>query len=301
MTYRLLAALVLLVATLSPVASVARADDVVTVDASHSLTDQDTIDDYERTGVASTSVDAPALKLTVAESHDDVGLDGFHLDMDSRYLRVEYNESIPRTVRFYVPSEYWYPVTYEGREAENSDVTADMRPTADGRYTAVTVRLTGKTDAVFEVPAAASFIFWGRGKAKESVANTTGYEPPEIGATATEWRYIPDGQLENSSYPINVTDEATPTIQYDAEPAQGEQRWLAVPQCGNSDTAPVCTYEKQGIDDKMYVLSRSADAPPVRFQSGTDYASTGRSVWSELETIPSRFFEDINGLFGGAS
>lgn len=296
---RLLAALLLLVvATLSPVATVARADDVVTIDSRHGLAERSAIDDYERSGVSTASLDAPAMRLTVAESHQDVGLSGFHLDMDTRYLRIEYNETVPRTIRLYIPSEYWYPVTFEGREAETSDVTADFRPTADGRYTAVTVRLTGKTDAVFDVPAAASFVFWGRDASREAVANTTGYEPPEIGPTATEWRYVPEGQLDNSSYPINVSEDASPTIQYDAEPAEGEERWLAVPECGNAH-APVCTFEKQGVDDRVFVLSQTADAPSVRFQPGTDYAASGRSVWSELELIPSRFFEDLGSLLGG--
>jgi len=37
------------------------------------------------------------MRLTVAETHEAVGLRGFRLDYDKRYLRVQYNETVDRT------------------------------------------------------------------------------------------------------------------------------------------------------------------------------------------------------------
>lgn len=287
--------LVLSMAAGAFVAAVDAQDGVATVDADHGLTDRGSIDAFETRGVASTSVAVPALSITVADDHDDAGLDGFRTDFNNRYLRLQYNESLTRTVRLYIPSEYWYPIVAEDREAENSDVTATFSPTPDGRYTAVTVRFTRETDATWAIPRAASFVFWGREESRAVVENATGYEPPQVGS-GSAWQYVPDDQLDgNASYPINASDGAT--VQYDAADGEPEQ-WLTVPECGGG-SAPVCLYEKRGVDDRRFLLSQTADAPTVRFKSGSDLSATGKGALEELGLIPDRVWSDLQGLLSG--
>ncbi|MFW5956759.1 MAG: hypothetical protein ACOCQY_05085 [Halorhabdus sp.] len=291
---RLLLALVLVVSALAvPVA----ADGMAAIDADHGLTERETIETYQSEDVASTTVEAPAMNITVAEDHDDVGLEGFRLDYDKRYLRVQYNESISRTVRFYVPSEYWYPITSE-IEAVDEDVTAEMQPTEDGRHTAVTMTFDEQTDAVFEVPKEANLVFWGRSKSREVVNNTTGYEPPHLGEDE-EWQYIPEGQLENeSTYPVETDEDGDITLQYDTNSTAGVEEWRMVPECSGNDD-PVCYYEKAGVDGEVFVLAKTADPPTVRFKQGTDASAKVESSGRELWDIPDKIMDDLNGLLNG--
>jgi len=272
--------------------------DVVTIDADHGLTDRDAIEGYEDDGIATATRTVPDVRLTVAEDHEDVDLGGFRLDADKRYLRIQYNESLTKTLRIYVPAEYFYPITAEDDTAVNADVTADFAPTASGRYTSMTVRFEGQTDAVWTIPKAASFVFWGRAKSREVVANTTGYRPPQIGANGT-WAYVPDGALDGeASYPINTTGEGL-TMQYDSagEGPAGEPTWVSVPDC-DGGSAPVCQYTKAGVDDQVFVLSKTDDPPPVRWQRGKNLRASGSSIINDLGLIPDRIKEDLSGIFG---
>jgi len=294
LTKRLFVALLLVVSVVAvPVA----ADEMTAIDANHGLTDRERIDAYASEGVASTSLTTPEMRLTVAESHDDVGLRGFRLDYDKRYLRVQYNETISRTLRFYIPSEYWFPITSE-MEAVNGDATATMEPVEDGRFTAVTVTVSEPSDLVFEVPKQASWVFWGRSKGRAVVNNTTGYQPPRLGDDR-EWQYVPHGQLENeSTYPVETAEDGDVTVQYDTDPSTGVEEWRMVPECSGNDV-PVCHYEKAGVDDRVFILSKTADPPQVRFKKGTDVSATAESSARELWDIPSQVMDDISALLNG--
>lgn len=294
LTKRLLLAILLVVSVVAvPVA----ADEMTAIDDDHGLTDRERIETYETEGVASTTLTTPEMRLTVAENHDAVGLRGFRLDYDKRYLRVQYNETISRTIRVYIPSEYWFPITSE-IEAVNGDVTATMEPVEDGRYTAVSLTVTEPSDLVFEVPKQASWVFWGRSKSREVINNSTGYQPPRLGDDR-EWQYVPDGQLENeSTYPVETASDGDVTMQYDTNPSSGVEEWRMVPECSGDDV-PVCHYEKAGVDDRVFILSKTADPPQVRFKQGTDVSATAESSARELWDIPSQVMDDISALLNG--
>lgn len=294
-TVMVVVAVLLITTTVSGAATLADTG-TTAIDASHDLTGQSAIDAYEADGVASAQVDVPQLRLTVAEGHDDVGLSGFHFDFDKKYVRFQYNESLNRTIRVYVPSEYFYPISAK-IDSDDGDTTATFRPTEDGRYTAITVQFDGEADAVFAVPKAASFVFFGRSKARSSVENATGYEPPQI-ASSGSWAIVPDGQLDgNASYPINASKGHV--VQYNAG-SSAEEDWVSVPGCGVRSGAPVCLYEKAGVDDKLFVLSRTSDAPTVRFKTESDLSADARGEGNELFNIPSQFWEDVTGILGGS-
>lgn len=299
---RLLAAVLALVL----VSGLAAGSTTVTLDADTQLTDRDTIEDYEDTGVATAQRQAPDLRITVAESHDDVGLGGFLTDSHRRYVRIQYNETVERTVRFYIPSEYFYPVHAEGEKAFQSDIQAEFKPVAGGRYTSATVDLTGPTDAVWTVKKASSGVFWFQDKYRDVLENQTGVAPPRI-AESEEWAYVPEGALtrNTSTYPVNTTEDGEVTIQYDTDTdTVTESTWVPVPQCGSSTSAPVCTFEKAGVEGKRYVLSKTSTPPEVRFKAGRSITGSGKSGLNDFLDIwgtGGRLWEDLGSLFGGAS
>ena len=285
-------ALLLVTSAVGFATSASAQSDITAIDDDHGLTDRERIDAFESDGVASTQVTVPDVRLTVAEQRSAVGVDQFAFDFDKRYLRIQYNESLDRTLRVYIPSEYFYPTSAE-IDAMNADTSARFTSVAEGRYTAVTIAVEEPTDVVFPIPKAASFVFAGRARSRGVVTNATGYEPPSITADG-EWQIVPSEELEgDASYPINASDGAT--IQYN-EGTTAEPRWLTVPDCDGGDQE-VCRYEKVGVDDTKYVLSRTTDPPPVRFKNSVDLRAKAGGEQNELWSVPSRFWNDVQGVF----
>ncbi|MCL9818327.1 hypothetical protein [Natronocalculus amylovorans] len=274
------------------------ASSITAVDDDHGLTEPETIDQFDEIGVAQASVDQPMVSLTIADRAEDVELDRGLLDSDatSTYLRVQYNESIDRELRVFIPAEYWHPVSAE-IDAENAEVTAEMRPTEDGRYTAVTVEFEEQTDAVFDVPKEASFVFWTRDRSRDIINETFGYEPPQL-STGGEWQYIDSGELATEqTIPIDTSQGAT--IQYNdrVESAnESDDNWLSVPRCSRAGAA-VCTYTVDGDADTTYLLTQTSDPPQVRYKAGDDPVEAGSSILRDLRSIPDRVWGDLQSLF----
>jgi|GEM_PF-434625 hypothetical protein len=278
---------------------VSSASSLTTIDDDHGLVDPATIDEYDESGVATADVGTPQMTLTVAESSSDVGVSGLlRFDMATQYLRIQYNETLDREVRVFIPAEYWHPVSAE-LEAENpeSDTTATMRPTDDGRYTAVTVAFDGREDAVFALPKQTEFVFWSRDRSREVINETVGYQPPRL-ATGGEWEYIDPSELTaNETVPIEA-DGGVTIQQDDSDPATDESNWIGVPQCSRSSDA-VCTYEVDGNPNTEYLLTQSSDPPAVRYKTGTDPTERGWAIIRDLESIPDRVWSDFAGILGG--
>lgn len=277
-------------------AGVAVGSDVTTIDEDTALTDSDTIDGYEEDGVATADVEVPDMTITIAEQSDDVGLDGWHSDWDSRYLRLQYDEDIPRTVRVYVPSEYWHPVSYETTSV-NGDTQVTMRPTENGRYTAVTVEFDGQADAVIDLPKANNFVFWSRDGIRSVANETVGYEAPRL-STGGEWEYITDSDFAAGNGSVPIDDSEGSTIQYNAADNDSDERWVSVPECSRGE-ADVCTYTVDGRPDTVMVLSTTSEPPSVRYKTGADPVEKSKGWFREMTSAPEKLFEDISGLFGG--
>lgn len=269
--------------------------DIVTLDEDTALTDAETIDGYESKGVARANVSVPQLTITIADESEDVGLDGWHFDGDSRYLRLQYHEDVPRKIRFFVPAEYWHPVSYQSMSMDEK-VQVTMRPTENGRHTAVTVEFDGKTDAVVDLPKATNFVFWSRAGLREAANETVGYEAPRL-STGGEWEYISDAAFADGNKSVAIDDSQGSTIQYDVNDGSDTERWEAVPRCSSSSTA-VCTYRVDGRPDTVMVLSRTSDPPAVRYKTGADPVQKGKSWGRDVWNAPSDFLEDLSGIFG---
>lgn len=290
--------LAVLLAT-SLVAPVAAASSMTTIDTDHDLTTDAAIQAYETDGVATTTIAAPEMRITVSKSADAVDLSGWtRADVLNSYLRIQYNESVNREIRFFVPNDYFRPRVKQDLEAEHEDVTVDLEPAADYAYTSVTIELSGPTDARFAIGKEAGMVFTGRETAKEQFENGTGYEVPSLRSPAADWQYVEESRLqdENTTYAIPTNDSVA--IQYDTAATGEEENWIPVPECDRKPDAAVCQYTRDGVDDKVFIMTTEREPPAVRYKEGGDSISSIEGVINDLQQIPSRFMDDITGLLG---
>lgn len=278
-------------AAVGPVAG----DELLTIDADHGLASGQAVATFEEEEQVSTQFDRINGSLTIAEEHDAAGLSGFHSDIDTVYVRFQYNETLPRSVRLYVPAGYWYPHTTDGLEAENSNLTLDMEPTADGRYTALRVRFTGRTDATFAISKEAATVFALRDTTRSATENVTGIQLPSIGSTGPRWQRLPDDALAANNTTVAIDTQGGPLmVQYDAASEQGADQWIAVPSCTSGSETPVCTFERAGEDDRLYLLSKAAEPPPVRYARSDDPLAGLKARVNDLQEVPGRFADRLN-------
>jgi len=284
----LLVALVALVGT-------ATASGVLAIDDDHQLARADSIEEYRSTGSTSTSLLQIDMSITVAESHSDVGLEGVgYTDFDSTYIKVEYREELSRTVRIYLPAEYFRPRPKEGLEAVDSDVKASLTTVEGREYTALTLRFSGPTTAVFDVSKQAGVIFDGRAESRDLVSNRTGVDVPSV-STSGQWSYVDVSELEsNTTVAIDPRGQEL-TIQYDSEPSVNESSWLAVPDCGD-ESAPVCRFERDGDGERVYLLARSTDVPDIRYKRGNDPLAGLSSALSDAGNAVDELLDGLGSL-----
>lgn len=262
----------------------------------HGLATNDSAETYEEAGIASTNVSGLSARLTIAEDHEDVGLDAYTTDFNYHYVRVQYNESIERTLTFDLPESYFSPYPADGIEARNADVTADLQPVDNATATEMTVHLTGETDAVFRISKSASMVFGARDTATGFIERATGYELPSLFSSDSEWTRVPDSAWAktNATPAIETTDDPL-MIQYDASDTAGEHRWISVPECGNAqDYETVCRMTRNGTDAAL-LLAQDNDTPVVRYRHGRSLFDQGRAALNE---IIEGFEEGLDGLLG---
>ena len=294
-----------------PLAShVSAASETVTLDEGTPLTKPATVQEFQDSGYVTVDVAQLDMQFSIAESAGDVGLSEWtHASSVNTYLRIQYDEEIERTVRFYVPSDYWTPrvktgLNNAGVHQGSKDITIDLEPAAGGEYTAVTIRLTGPTDAVFGVGRATGALFDVRGWADGALNDTTGISLPSLPTSGgTEWQYVDEAALtgNNTTYSIHASTPDELTIQYDYDEQAGEEntRWLPVPACEDGDARGVCRFQKQGAPETVFLLSTSDAAPPIRYATDPDAVSTGGSIVDQLASVPGRIWEDVTGLWPG--
>lgn len=281
-------------------ASPAMADSVVTIDKDHGLTDSSKISKYQESGVASTTISVPELTITVSESGEGVGQDVLPgQDIANAYVQFEYYEDIPRTIRVYIPKGYFYPVTKEGLESVDGEHTADFRPTESEQYTAITVRFTGKSTAVFKVSKQASVTFGYLNSTKAKADRLFGIKVPDF-LGGKQWKYITKDQFTNGTdtYAIEKPPNKDMSIQYDADYSVGVENWHPVKDCSDTKSDPVCSYEKIDDQSKTYILMKTNRPPAVRYKAGGSFFSGWGAGINELGSVPTRFFKDVFGAFG---
>jgi len=291
-------AIILVVAAVAPASMAVAQESVYEADTDHELATDGAIAEFHNESVATGDVQGLNMSLTVADDAEAVGLNDWITRSTGRvFLRVDYNEELSRTVRFYIPREYVSPQIKQGLSAMDGDLTADLAPTQDRNYTAVTITVDGPTEAVFPISAARGSIATGRSTIGEIVHNVTGFSPPSLTDDGAEWHYVSPGELDDNqtdSIPSNAT-----TIQYNTNTGtDAEANWVPVPDCdGGTDT--VCTYTKADHPDRVYLLSTSGDPPRLRYREGSSVqGQLGTAVNDALNGVDD-LVDDTFALFGG--
>lgn len=301
----LVGAFALLLVSCASVAGVAVATEPITdLDENTALTDRSTWETYQSKGVTSVSVGAPDLDITIAEEHEDAGVNGWKLDTSRSWLRVEYNEEIERTIRFYIPSNYWGPYYDEAVEPEQGDdVSAKLVPVDGGRYQAVTITFTGPTTAVYPVSNAKgkTWAFWS--KQDERLSNKTGVS---TGVSGTDqWNYAESTDWSNGT--IAVDDVADPdrfVVEYDADVSnESDPVWLRAPE-GETRGEPVYYFVREPANASenatVVIVSKADDPPAVRIKRQTTARDGVGAVWRDWGNMADRARETLGRLFGNS-
>jgi hypothetical protein len=270
---------------------------VYEADTDHELAADEAIAEYRNESHVTGGVYGLNMTLTVADDAADAGLNDWLTRSSGRvFLRIDYNEDLVRTVRFYVPKAYVAPQLKQGLEARDGDLTADLEPTQDRNYTAVTVTLDGPTEAVFPISSARGSIATGRSTIGDMVANVTGFSLPSLTDDGAEWHYIGASELadnQTDSIPSNAT-----TIQYDTNTGTGEEaNWVPVPDC-DGGTDGVCTYTKADQPNRTYLLSTSGDPPRVRYRQGSSITGQLDTAVNDALHGVDNLVDDVTSLFG---
>lgn len=294
-----------LVTTGSGLASAQLDDDssyILTIDENTELTESETIEAFETSGSATAAVPELDMTITVAEDKRDVVSDALTPGIAKRYIAVDYDEEIARTIRFYVPEEYVTPRVKRNVDADGGEVTAEYEPVDGEAYMAVTIYLDGKTEAVLPVNEVFGSYIDTSGSVYEWIQNKTGVPIPQLGTGGDQqWQYPPEHALQgpNATYPITMDPDQQSlddmTIQYDDSETDAEPRWLVVPTCSDT-TRPVCVVERNGT---AVLFTSQDEAPPVRYKYGTDRVSETESAWHELKQGWKGLLDQLGGLAGG--
>lgn len=277
---------------------------IVDLDEGTPLSERSAWSEWQENGVAKADITAPNLEITLAKDHDDVGVEGWHNDYSNDWVRVEYNEDIPRTIRFYVPSNFWKPYYEEAVRSESGDeITAKFVPVDDGRYTAVTIRFDGKAEAVFPASQVqgSTWSFWSR--EDERLENATGFSTGIDGSE--QWNYASSSDWSNGTLVVeNVSEPDRVVIQYDADVSSDSSAWLRVPE-GESDRAPAYYFVREsssstsGENATIVVVSRESEPPAVRIKRRATARDGIASVFKDWGVMLDRVRNAFDGLFGG--
>lgn len=292
----LVLAILLVVATLSPYSvGVVSADSIVAIDDEHGLNSPDSIKALDENGYAETSLDRLNMQISIAEAHEDVGLQGYHIDSNAKYLRLDYNEDVSRTVRLKFDKELFVPRLKQDLDAETNNARIDLKPSSDGEYTIASIQFDGETHAVFELSKSTGMLIAGRTTVREKVNESTGISLPSLGGFVSggEWHIVPESSLSaNTTYALNTSGQPI-TLQYD-DSAQGtDERWIAVPECKDVAEQEVCQYSK---DETVYVLSAQDDPPNTRWKLGNDASSGIWGIINDVRQTPSRILSDLDNI-----
>lgn len=275
---------------------------VTTIDADHPVASNDSVTEFSEDGVTSGDVGTLALNLTVAEKSEDVGVDSaFETDFNAVYLRADYDETIERSVRVYIPNEMWYPHRLEGEDPIKGSTEADFDTAQDGEYTAVTLHFKGKDDSVYRISKEAATIYEMRAKSSGLVENVTGYELPTVMAS-TDWEYPDDAFANNESTVAFEHGEDPLVLEYDSDETPGRERWADIPSCDSTlgSDAPVCTFERDGVANTTYVTDRSGDPPAIRYTDKRSMLDSFRStVLNDLQNALEGVQESIGEYMPG--
>lgn len=269
-------------------------EDAVTLPTSIPINTDESVSTYEQDGVVTGGVGAPQMEITIAEERDDVDL-GYTLDpLESStrndFVRIEHKEDMGRTVRIPISADYWKPFPRDELESLDGDHTAKLEPVRmnGDTFTLLTVTFDGADSAVFAIPEDAVAVYSASERTEERMNSTLGVD---LGITPSPWSEIPPTVFGNKTA---VRIEGNPDdmmIQYNAGTAS-EAEWLSVPD-EPKDGVPVYRMQKEGVDNAVYVVTRTTDTPAVRYKTQSTMGDRVSMYIREAKSLPSRIAEGI--------
>lgn len=280
-------------AALALVGASAASSEIYAVDAEHDLAADDQIDQFHSEGVVTGQADNIDLTLTASESSDDVAADQL-TDAGRLYIEVDYQEDIDRTLRFYIPDDYFEPYEDQSMTVHNADVQAEMEPVQGGNFTAVTVHTDGPTTATLEISTVESRLWKIRHDARDWVGDATGVSLPSLaGGEENPWEYIDSRSFAGNE---SVSVPADATVQYAAGETNSETTWLEVPACNRAET-PVCTVSQS--NETAVIAENAPDAPQVRYNTDTSFSDRVGAGFREVMTEASAQLERVRSTLSG--
>lgn len=280
---RRLTALLLVIALLAvPVG----ASTMTTVDDNHGLTDDVAKANFEQDGKATTSLNAPNMTITVASELEQCGLSSWAVsDTRNDFLCVEYGEEIDRTIRLYIPDEYWHPYVREEVDPVVGDAVASYEPIEGGEYTAVKFVVTGPATVAWPINADSSWFSSRKDSTINGLESITG-----VGVAETQgWQY---GNVSGNGtgYVIRAPN-GTDTLTVEVKTEDG---WATVPDKEKS-YVPVYTQEYDDVDDRVVVVSAVSEPSEIRYKTEATRRDKLGAGWRELTQMDDRF-EEIFGI-----
>lgn len=297
----LLASLVVLAASAIPAVGHASQGGRIELDDHHPLAADTAVESYETYGVVSHTWTAPDMTITIGQTYDeDTGevSDG-NTDPLFHYVRIQYNESIPRDFRIYLPAGYWTPHPLE-RTASNGQ-TVQLRPTQNATYTSITMTFDGETDLVFSIPKASSSYYAARDTGRETVEEETGWNLPVPGSSPG-WNEVPPENLsERDDVTILPVASEDVRVQYNAGNRTSE-RWRPVPECTQirGQDVPVCTTDREAGQNTV-LISRVKNPPTVRWREQRGLLGGIDRGADDAASIGDRISDFIDDVFGDDS
>lgn len=285
----------------APVALGAAASGVYDLDADHGLATNESIRTFEQTGSATGEAHRLNMSITIADEARDVGLSRWqHTSYSRVFLQVDYNEEIERTIRIYIPSEYFRPRLKTGHDPITGRAAADFEPANNRSYTAVTITVDGPTTVVYPVSTSRGAVAEWRSGFRDLLENATGVGLPSLTGGGKQWNHVPATELsgQNATYRLPTNETTTSiTVQYDADATPTDTRFIAVRQCSESEQ-PVCTFQPYGKNG-TYLLSRENESQAVRWRTGSSATSTIGSVVNDAVEAAEQLGAKIRSLLGG--
>ncbi|APX98695.1 hypothetical protein [Natronorubrum daqingense] len=253
--------------------------EIYAVDDSHTLDDDRQIEEFETDGHTTGEADDLDLEMTISEDSEHVSTDPM-TDIGTTYIELDYQEDIDRTIRFYVPQEYFHP--YEDQSLSvDGDATAEMEPVEGGEYTAVTVHTEGEGTYVLETSSVESSLWDHRNSAYDWMDDATGYEVPRFAGSGDgeEWEYVESREFAGDD---TVSVDVNATVQHDAGESNNETSWVHTPECSGSGEA-MCTLE-QGDEQLIMTDNHTNETAQVRYKTDTSLTDNLRAGLNEVRS-----------------
>lgn len=270
--------------------------DALTLSPDIPINSDASVGEYERNGVVSENISTPRMSVTIGEERDHVGL-GMSLDpLDGSarndFIKVTHSEELSRTVRIPISGDYWKPFPREELESMNGDHTATLEPVKlDGEtYTMLTVTFDGQDSAVFPVPEDAVAVYNAAKRTENRTNSTFGVN---LGLTPTPWDYIQPSVLSENDSSVRIEGNPdTMMLQYNAGTAS-DPVWLTVPE-SEKRNVPVYRMERDGVDNAVYVVSTTTDAPELRYKTQSSLGDRVSSWVRGAKHLPDRILDGLD-------